>query len=239
MTGGVRFLSAGPLPVLAIILIIGLVIVLIPLLILGVISLAFTRLGLSWFEALALVMMMLVGSFINIPLYRIHRDMVRATPVDTGGNGILVLPRSAMPVWETQISVNLGGCIIPVCIAACLVFQTAVVSGSSLIIPVFLSAGIVSVLSFIATHEITGVGIRVPVLIPALAALLAGILISGGTGLNAMVVALAGGVIGTIAGGNLAHLFRVRDLEVQAVSIGGYGSFGAMFLCCILPALIA
>jgi uncharacterized membrane protein len=239
MTGGVRFLSAGPLPVLAIILIIGLVIILIPLLILGVISLAFTRLGLSWLEALALVLMMLVGSFINIPLYRIHREMVRAIPVDPEGNGILVLPHSAMPVWEIRISVNLGGCIIPVCIAAYLVFQTAVVSGSSLMIPVVLCAGIVSALSYIATREITGVGIRVPVLIPALTALLAGILFSGGTGLTAMVVALAGGIIGTLAGGNLAHLFHVRDLEVPDVSIGGYGTFGAVFLCCILPALIA
>jgi uncharacterized membrane protein len=239
MTGGVRFLSAGPLPVLAIILIIGLVLILIPLLILGVISMAFTRLGLSWAEALALVLMMLVGSFINIPLYRIHRDMVRVTPVDTDGNGILVRPRSAAPVWETRISVNLGGCIIPVCIAAYLVVQATVVSGTSLIIPVLLSAGIVFVLSYIATQEITGVGIRVPVLIPAFAALLAGILVSGGNGLTATVVALSGGVIGTIAGGNLAHLFRVRDLEVPVVSIGGSGTFAAVFLCCILPALIA
>ena len=182
---------------------------------------------------------MLVGSFINIPLYRIQRDMVRATPLDTDGNGILVSPRSAMPVWETRISANLGGCIIPACIASYLVFQTVFVSGTSLIIPVLSRAGIVSVVSYIATREVAGVGIRVPVLIPAFAALLAGILLSGGTGLTATVVALAGGIIGTIAGGNLAHLFRVRDLEVPYVSIGGFGTFGAVFLCSILPALIA
>ena len=39
--------------------------------------------------------------------------------------------------------------------------------------------------------------------------------------------------------GNLAHLYRVRDLEVPEVSIGGFGTFGAVFLCCVLPALIA
>jgi uncharacterized membrane protein len=40
-------------------------------------------------------------------------------------------------------------------------------------------------------------------------------------------------------GGNLSHLYRVRDLEVPEVSIGGFGTFGAVFLCCVLPALIA
>jgi uncharacterized membrane protein len=95
------------------------------------------------------------------------------------------------------------------------------------------------VIAYVSTHEIAGVGIRVPFIIPALTALLAGLLLSGGTGLTAAVTALAGGVLGTLAGGNLAHLYRVRDLEVSEVSIGGSGTFGAVFLCCILPALIA
>ena len=95
------------------------------------------------------------------------------------------------------------------------------------------------VITFVSTHEIAGVGIRVPFIIPALTALLTGVLLAGGTGLTAAVTALAGGTLGTIAGGNLAHLCHVRDLEVPEVSIGGFGTFGAVFLCCVLPALIA
>ena len=86
--------------VLAIILLIGLVILLIPLLILGVIGAAFTRLGLSWIAALALVLLMLAGSFVNIPLYRIRRDMIRAVPLDSlGMNWMLPLQsrRSGRP----------------------------------------------------------------------------------------------------------------------------------------------
>ena len=59
---------------------------------------------------------MLAGSFVNIPLYRIRRDMIRATPLDSAGNE-LAAPFAVPPVWETVISVNLGGGIIPVCIA--------------------------------------------------------------------------------------------------------------------------
>lgn len=238
MAGGIRFFSAGPLSVLAIVLLIGLVLLLIPLLVLGVVGAAFTRLGLSWVAALALVLLMLAGSFVNIPLYRIRRDMVRATPLDSAGN-VLADPFAFPPVWETGISVNLGGGIIPVCIAVYMVYRAVMVTGTALVLPVTLCAFLVMIISFVSTREVAGVGIRVPFIIPALTALLAGILLSGGTGLNAAVTALAGGTFGTIAGGNLAHLFRVRDLEVPEVSIGGFGTFGAVFLCCVLPALIA
>jgi uncharacterized membrane protein len=238
MAGGIRFFSAGPLSVLAILLLIGVVIILIPLLIIGVIGAAFTRLGLSWIAALALVLLMLAGSFVNIPLYRIRRDMIRATPMDSAGNE-LAFPFATPPVWDTVISVNFGGGIIPACIAAYMMYQAVVVSGTTLLIPIALCAALVTVVSFASSREIAGVGIRVPFIIPALTALLAGILLSGGTGLTAAVTALAGGILGTLSGGNLAHLYRVRDLEVPDMSIGGFGTFGAVFLCCILPALVA
>jgi uncharacterized membrane protein len=238
MAGGIRYVSAGPLSVLAIILLIGLVLLLIPLLILGIIGAAFTRLGLSWVAALALVLLMLAGSLVNIPLYRIRRDMIRATLLDPAGNE-LAAPFAAPPAWETTISINLGGGIIPLCIAAYMVYQAVVVTGTTLLTSLVLCAAIVMVISYVSTHEIAGVGIRVPFIIPALTALLAGLLLFGGTGLTAAATALAGGAVGTLAGGNLAHLSRVTDLEVPEVSIGGSGTFGAVFLCCILPALIA
>src|SRR5512136_2850661 len=116
MANGIRYFPAGPLSIFAIILLICLVLLLIPLLVLGLIGAAFTRLGLSWVAALALVLLMLTGSMVNIPLYRIRRDMIRARPLDSAGNELAV-PFAAQPVWETVISVNLGGGIIPVCIA--------------------------------------------------------------------------------------------------------------------------
>ena len=238
MAGGIRYFSAGPLSALAIILLIGFVILLIPLLILGIIGAAFTRLGLSWVAALALVLLMLAGSFVNIPLYRIQRDMIRAIPLDSDGNELAV-PFAATPVWDTLISVNLGGGILPVCIAAFMVYQAVMVDGTAIFIPVVVCAALVIVISFVSTREVAGIGIRVPFIIPALTAVLAGVLLSGSTGLTAAVTALAGGTLGTLMGGNLAHLWHVRDLEVPEVSIGGFGTFGAVFLCCVLPALIA
>jgi uncharacterized membrane protein len=235
---GVRFFSAGPLSVLAVILLIGLIIILIPLLILGIIGVAFTRLGFSWITALAVVFLMLFGSFINIPVYMIRREMVRTVTSELSG----ITPSgswAALPVWDTRISVNLGGGILPVCISLYLLYQAAFVSGMAIVSAVSICAVLVAALTRLSTRSLPGTGIRVPVVIPALAALLIGVLINGGPGLAAGVTALAGGVLGTLVGGNLMNLFRIRDLEVPEVSIGGYGTFGAVFLCCLLPALVA
>jgi uncharacterized membrane protein len=238
MAGGIRYSTAGPLPALAILLLIGLVLLMIPLLFLGIIGAAFTRLGLSWIAALALVLLMLAGSFINIPLFRVRRDVVRAVPLDSSGNE-LVSPLSPRPVWDTIVSVNFGGAILPVCIAAYLISQAVAINGIPLLVPVAFCTVICFAVSFVTTRETAGFGIQVPFLIPSLTALLTGLALSGGTGLAASVTALAGGIFGTLAGGNLAHLPGVRDLEIPEVNVGGSGTFGAVFLCCVLPALIA
>jgi uncharacterized membrane protein len=85
-----------------------------------------------------------------------------------------------------------------------------------------------------------GLGLRAPLFVPGLTALLCGILLGGGWGLPAAgVIAFAGATFGILLGANIAHLPHVGDLEVPQVSIGGAGTFGAIFIGCILSALIA
>ncbi|MDP3564754.1 MAG: DUF1614 domain-containing protein [Methanoregula sp.] len=238
MAGGIRFASVGALSVLAILLVVGLIIILIPLFLLGMIGAAFTKLGLSWISAIIVVLLMLFGSTVNIPLYRIKRDMVRMSPDTTAvfGSGS---PWQADPVWETIVSINLGGAILPVCISLYLLYQAMSVTSTSLMIPVGVGILIVAFITYVATRPVPGVGLGVPLIIPALTALLMGMLLFGGAGIPATVVAFVSGTIGTLLGGNIARLYRVRDLEVPEMSIGGTGTFSAIFICCILPALIA
>lgn len=238
MAGSIRFVSAGAISVLAILLFIGLIIVLIPLLVLGIIGAAFTKLGFSWITAIAVILLMLFGSYVNIPLYRIKRDMVRISPDTTAvfGSGS---PWPADPVWETLVSINLGGAILPVCISLYLLYQAVSITGTSLLVPVGAGILLVALVTFFATRPVPGVGLRVPLLIPALTALLMGMLLFGGAGIPATVMAFVSGTAGVLVGGNIAQLFRIKALEVPSVSIGGAGTFGAVFICCILPALVA
>jgi uncharacterized membrane protein len=235
MSNGIRFFTAGPLTLVALIILVVLLILIIPLLLLGLVGAAFTKLGFSWITALAVVLLILLGSRINIPVYRIRRDTVRFSQKE------YFYQNGTMPtqIWETILLVNFGGAVLPVCVSAYLLYRATQIAGTPLFYPVGLGVLAVVLVSAITTQMIPGIGFKVPLLLPALAALLAGLLLSAGTGLSAAVIAFVSGTVGTLLGANVAHLFKVKDLEVPGVSIGGEGTFGAIFLCCILPALIA
>ena len=238
MSNGVRFFSAGPLSVFMIIILIGLVIILIPLLILGMIGAAFTRLGFSWISALAVVLLMLFGSFVTIPVYRIRRDMIRVSQDTASVFGVCV-PCASGKVWDTTISLNFGGVVIPLCVSLIMVYRAILITGTSLVFTVSAGITIVAIITFVSTRLVTRVGIQVPLFIPGFTALLAGLLLAGGTGLTAAVTAFVSGTTGVLLGGNIANLYRIKDLEVPEVSFGGAGTFGSVFICCMLPALIA
>jgi uncharacterized membrane protein len=238
MSEGVRFSSAGPLSLFAIVLLIALLILIIPLLILGVIGAAFTRLGFSWISALAIALLMLFGSFVNIPVYKIRRDMIRIAPPDSSVFGEYSQSNPS-PVWDTTIAINLGGAVIPIAVSLYVLYQAILITGTSLLFSVCVAIILVASITFVSTRYLPGSGIQVSLIIPGLTALLAGLMLSGGTGLAAAVTAFVSGIAGTLVGGNIAQLFRIKDLDVPSVSIGGAGTFGAVFICCILPALIA
>jgi uncharacterized membrane protein len=238
MSNGVRFFSAGPLSVFMIIILVGLVIILIPLFILGMIGVAYTRLGFSWISALTVVLLMLFGSFVNIPVYRIRRDMIRVSQNNSSDFGVCV-PCASGQVWDTMLSLNFGGVVIPVCVSLYMVNRAILVTGTSLLFTVCAGITIVALLTFFSTRHLTCAGIQVPLLIPGLTALIAGLLLAGGPGLTAAVTAFVSGTMGVLLGGNVVYLYRIKDFEIPEVSFGGAGTFGSVFICCILPALIA
>lgn len=238
MTNGIRFQSIGALSVAAIIILILLVILLIPLMFLGIIGAAFTRLGFSWISAAAVVLLILFGSAVNIPFYTIKRDMVRMS----SGSVSMDDPFNSWPrqeVWDTVISINLGGAIIPVCVAFYVLYAAYPIITTSLVLPLLVGILGVSLITYASTRALPGVGLQVPLLIPALTALLIGLAFSGNVGISASVTAMVSGILGVLIGGNMAQLGKIKDLGVPAVSFGGSGTFGAVLFCCILPALIA
>jgi uncharacterized membrane protein len=232
MDDGIRFFSAGGWSVVGIIILVCLIIVIIPLLFLGLVGAAFVRLGFSWIAAVAVVLLMLIGSAVNIPVGTIRREMIRIEHNDG------IIPDGYEP-WETTIAINLGGAVIPVAIACYLLFISTQSLGPSVDLPVIVGVLLVAALSFVATRRMRGIGIRAPLFIPGITALLCGLLLTGSVGLSAGVTAFASSTFGTLIGANIAHLPRIRDLGIPEFSIGGAGTFGAVFIGCILSALIA
>jgi len=239
MSSDIRVYSGGPLTILAIIVIIGLLVIIVPLLFLGFAGKALMNLvGLSWLTATALVILILLCSLVNIPVWKIRRETIRMPHNDTLD---AFTPNENGGLWETTIAVNLGGAIIPIAMAWYLLYRaSSVMSGNTLYLQVLVATFIVAAMTYVTTRPMVGIGLRVPLFIPGLTALLCGILLAGGFGLlSAGVIAFASATFGILLGANIAHLPHVGDLEVPQVSIGGAGTFGAIFIGCILSALIA
>ncbi|MDD4483456.1 MAG: DUF1614 domain-containing protein [Methanoregula sp.] len=236
-----RVYSAGPLTLIALLVIIGLVVIVVPLLFLGLVGSAFTNLvGLSWITATALVILILICSLVNIPVWKVRKETIRMPHGEAGQFPDAFTPTEVGGMWETSIAVNLGGAIIPAAMAGWLLYRaSSVMAGETLYLQVAAAILVVAAIAYVTTRPVLGLGLRVPLFVPGLTALLCGILFAQGLGLTAGVIAFVSAVFGILLGANLAHLPHVGDLEVPQVSIGGAGTFGAVFIGCILSAIIA
>jgi uncharacterized membrane protein len=241
MPSDIRVYSASPLTLIALLVIIGLVVIVVPLLFLGLVGSAFTNLvGLSWLTATALVILILICSLVNIPVWKVRKETIRMPHGEAGQFPDAFTPTEVGGMWETSIAVNLGGAIIPVAMACWLLYRaSSVMAGDTLYLQVAAAILVVAAIAYVTTRPVLGLGLRVPLFVPGLTALLCGILFAQGLGLTAGVIAFVSAVFGILLGANLAHLPHIGDLEVPQVSIGGAGTFGAIFIGCILSAIIA
>lgn len=241
MPDNIRVYSAGPLTLIALLVIIGLIVIVVPLLFLGLAGKAITGLvGLSWLTATALVLLILLCSFVDIPIWKVRHQTIRVPHTGTGLFPEAFKPGEDGGLWETTITVNLGGAILPLLLSAYLLDRAApVMTGEMMYLRVTAGVFLVAAMSYVTTRAVVGVGIRASLFIPGLTALLCGILLAGGPGLSAGVIAFVSSTVGTLLGANIAHLPRAGDLEVPRISIGGAGTFGAIFIGCLLSALIA
>ncbi|MCX6682766.1 MAG: DUF1614 domain-containing protein [Methanoregula sp.] len=239
MSGILKISSTGPLPLVAIVVLVALLIVLIPLLLLGLVGAAFSRLGLSWTEAVAVILLMLLGSFVNIPLWTVQRTMKK-----TAGERPAVFDAftgEAIPDERaiTPISLNLGGAVIPGAVSVYLLLQMHHVIGESVYVQAGVALLIVAVITKILTTVTPASGVRAPLLVPAASALLCGVILTGSTGLAAAVVAFVAGTTGTLLGAGIFTIPSLKTTGIPSLSIGGAGTFGTVFICGILAALIA
>ena len=81
-----------------------------------------------------------------------------------------------------------------------------------------------------------GIGIAVPIFLPALATAVVAMVLSRD---HAAPLAYIAGSMGTLIGADLTNLDKVRGLGAPVASIGGAGTFDGIFLTGILAVLLA
>jgi len=204
--------------------------ILLPFLMLGMIGGAFIKLGLSPSLMFWLLIFTLVGSMVNIPIYTLKsEEVVGDTVVSYFGMRVRV-PRMP-PGGRTVLAVNVGGAVIPV--ALCLYLLTQMDFG--LYLPV-LVGGVTLVVNRLA-RPIKGLGIAVPGLIPPLVAVLGAYLLSPPE-LRAPSAYIAS-TMGILIGADLLRLGEISRLGAPVASIGGAGTFDAIFLSGIIAVMLS
>ncbi len=196
---------------------------------LDVVEVAAAKLGFAPNVALILLLLVILGSTINIPLYR--TQSVRQ--VADGFTDLYLREFWGIPLRRVQsstvVAINVGGGVIPVALA---LYQFR--QGNS--ISILLVTAIVTIISYYAARVVPGIGIQMnPLLAPLTAAVSAMLLASP----HAAPVAFASGVLGTLIGADLLHLKDIQSMSSGVLSIGGAGVFDGIALCGLFALLLS
>jgi uncharacterized membrane protein len=195
----------------------------------GVLHYAYTHLGVDKRWVYSLMLLSFVGSYVNIPIYRLPGERIVTSEEIISFGGRYVIP--IVESWPgTVVAVNVGGAIIPTILSVYLVIKNRIYLGAA--------AGVIVVTAAVhaLAYPVRGVGIAEPVFAPPLIAAAAGLLFSRRC---SPALAYVSGSLGTLIGADLLNLDRIRGLGAPVASIGGAGTFDGIFLTGILAVLMA
>lgn len=203
--------------------------VLVALVEIGILQYVFESMGISRRYMLGLLLLCLLGSYVNIPIAQFPGEHERAGQVvDFFGVQYVVPVMVNSP--GTVIAVNVGGAVIPVILSIYLIIK------HRLYIPSLVAVGIVTVLVHLMARPVHGVGIAVPIFIPPLITAIVALVLSRW---NPAPLAYIAGSLGTLIGADLLNLDKVRSLGAPVASIGGAGKFDGIFLTGLVAVLLA
>ncbi len=196
----------------------------------GALTIAFGKLGLSRESALLLLASSLLGSLINLRLFRIQ---AQAASPDDAPPALRPLLSAAMKRFDghTTIALNVGGALIPISFSFYLL-QHHPLPLSDVMLAVF----IVALVCYRFSRPIPGLGIGMPIFIAPLAAALTALFIN--TEMSAPLAYICG-TLGVLIGADLMRTNDIRKMGVPVASIGGAGTFDGIFLTGLIAVLLA
>ncbi|MGD0152081.1 MAG: DUF1614 domain-containing protein [Xanthobacteraceae bacterium] len=210
-------------------ILIGIFLIVFVFLVLGALRQAYLSLGVSSSTAMWLLFASLIGSYFNIPVANLPDEQVRSNQVIEFFGMQYTVP--VVAEWPgTVIAVNVGGAVIPALMSLYLLLSRGLWLNGAIA-----TAAVALILHWLA-NPVPGIGIAVPVFLPALATAVVALVLSRQ---NAAPLAYIAGSMGTLIGADLTNLDKVRGLGAPVASIGGAGTFDGIFLTGILAVLLA
>lgn len=196
----------------------------------GLISIAFDKLGLSPASAYLLLLCTLIGSLINLPLFSLKADgsaQPRIPPELVRWPLFKLLPFTG----KITVAVNVGGAVVPVAFSLYLIAKNPLNP-----LQIATAVAVVAIIARTTSQPIPGIGITIPMLIaPIAAALIATVLDPQ----QRAPLAYIGGTLGVLIGADLLRLKDIRKLGTPIASIGGAGTFDGVFVTGLIAVLLA
>jgi uncharacterized membrane protein len=204
-------------------------IVLVAVIELRILRYAYEKMGIDRRYVYALLILSLVGSYINIPVAELPPERVVSDRIVSFFGVQYVVPE--VHEWPgTIIAVNVGGAIIPTLLSIYLLIK------NRLYLRGLIGVAVVAAVVHLFAQPVEGVGISVPTFIPPLVAVGVALLLSWH---RAPPLAYIAGSLGTLIGADLLNLDKIQGLGAPVASIGGAGTFDGIFVSGILAVLLA
>ncbi len=193
----------------------------------GLVSIAFDKLGLSQQAAFLLLFSSLAGSMINLPLFSVRAEQPPEPPPLPTFWPVQLPPFTG----RTVIAVNAGGCLIPLTFSLYLLLNNP--------LPLFdavFGVAVIATVSYHMSRPIPGLGIGMPVFIAPISAALVAVLLNPE---QSAPLAYISGTLGVLVGADLLRLKDISHIGAPLASIGGAGTFDGIFITGIVAVLLA
>lgn len=197
----------------------------------GALTIAFDKLGLSPESGFALLLVSLLGSAINLPLFRMKANPPPPDTFMVPLAGRLLRIRPPPFTGSTVIAINVGGGLVPVFFSAYLFRHTPIDATTAL-----LAIAIVTFVCYAYSRPIPGLGIGMPIFVAPLSAALTAVLLDGDASAP---LAYICGSLGVLLGADILRLRDIPRLGAPIASIGGAGTFDGIFITGIVAVLLA
>jgi uncharacterized membrane protein len=199
----------------------------------GVIGVAFSNIGFTPVVILLILVGTLLGSAINIPLFKLKTTVPMIQEAYVSHFGVVYrIPQVEYGQTVTVIAINVGGALIPTAVSIYLLSRAT----PSMILLSLVGVAAVALVTRVVARPVKGVGIVTPAFIPPIAAAVAALILAPG---EPRTVAYVAGVLGTLIGADLLNLGKIKKLGAPVASIGGAGTFDGVFLSGIIAVILA
>ncbi len=215
----------GPGLLLLLVLLLGVLILLVEM---RVLTYAFRKIGIRPRYAFGVMLLALIGSHVNLPLYSVPVGRIVPPRAIKHFGRTYIVPETIVPD-TTVVAINVGGALIPLLVSVYLFIRFRAR------VRMLIGTAIVALIVHQFADVVPGVGVVVPMLVPPLVAAAVALLLAFR---QAPPLAYVSGTMGALIGADLVNLPRLAELGAPVVSIGGAGTFDGVFLTGIIAGLL-